>query len=85
MQAGFNEVDLLPMKAASDKLLGECNLKVNDSFMYVYDFGDTFIFVLEVISISKELSKSTQNNHSYLGKSHKLKSTNKKITPRNTE
>ena len=68
MKSQSHSVDLLPMKQASEKSLKDCNFKVNDSFFYVYDFGDSYIFSLDVVSISKV--PNTPSNKKNFRESH---------------
>jgi hypothetical protein len=50
------------MNDAHEKLLSGCLFKEEDSFFYVYDFGDSYIFSIRVLQINKSANKSSSRN-----------------------
>ena len=58
-----DSVNLPPINEAQTKTIGQCLFEINDTFFYVYDFGDLFIFKIEVRDITSipKLSKGKRN------------------------
>lgn len=63
MESQGQSVDLLPMNDASTKLIADCDFHIHDSFLYVYDFGDSFIFSVEVLSLADTSQSSASSGN----------------------